>query len=71
MVMARYLPRSCPECRHYLGVVIPEPGRGASPQPVDAHCPVCGYRLGWTVIRGRSPVDQTPDRADGAPELCK
>ena len=51
--MARYLYRSCPKCKDYLGVVVPEPPEPVAVVPIDAHCAVCGFKLDWKIVIGR------------------
>ena len=43
--MARYLAHTCPRCRDYLGVVIPEPPGDSKEVPVDGVCLRCGFKL--------------------------
>jgi hypothetical protein len=46
--MARYIPRDCPKCGDYLGVVVPE---SKSPEiNIDAVCLHCGYKLDWRIL---------------------
>ena len=56
--MARYLSRTCPKCKEYLGIVVPESKRQEI--PVKGTCLDCGFRLSWRVVTGkkagRSPV---------------
>jgi len=50
--MLKYLYRDCPKCKDYLGVIVrdlPEPMREV---PIDAHCVVCGFKLGWRLVLG-------------------
>jgi hypothetical protein len=47
--MAKYLPRNCPMCRNYWGVVIAEPKDGRKFQPVHARCATCGYEIAWAL----------------------
>jgi len=54
--MAKYLPRKCPRCGDYLGIVVPEPPDPAQEVVVDAHCAVCNFKLDWKVISGRKPI---------------
>jgi C4-type Zn-finger protein len=51
--MARYLARSCPRCKGYVGIVIREPGRNVPLQAVNGRCTNCSYRMAWVVIRGK------------------
>ena len=53
--MAKYLYRTCPKCKDYLGVVVPEPPDPAGEIPIDAHCAVCGFKLAWKVVLGKRP----------------
>ena len=40
--MLKYLYRTCPKCKDYLGVVVRDPPGPMSEIPIDAHCVVCG-----------------------------
>ncbi len=51
--MARYLYRTCPKCKDYLGVVVPEPPEPVREVPIDAHCLRCGFKLLWKVVVGK------------------
>jgi len=51
--MAKYLYRTCPKCKDYLGVVVPEPSEPMEEVPIDAHCAVCGFKLSLAVILGK------------------
>ncbi len=42
--MAKYLYRTCPKCKDYLGVVVPEPPEPVTEVPIDAHCLRCGFK---------------------------
>ena len=53
--MARYLYRTCPKCKDYLGVVVPEPPEPVTEVAIDAHCAVCGFKLDWKVVLGQRP----------------
>lgn len=44
--MARYLARSCPRCRGYVGITLPEPAKNTPLQAVNGRCVDCDYRLG-------------------------
>ncbi len=50
--MLKYLYRDCPNCGDYLGVVVPDPPESKREVPIDAHCVVCGFKLGWKVVLG-------------------
>ncbi len=54
--MARYLHRTCPKCKDYLGVVVPEPPEPAQEVPIDARCLRCGFKLAWKVVTGRKSI---------------
>jgi len=54
--MAKYLYRTCPKCKDYLGVVVPEPPDPVTEVPIDAHCAVCGFKLDWKVVVGRKSI---------------
>ena len=51
--VAKYLYRTCPKCKDYLGVVVPEPPEPVDEIPIDAHCAVCGFKLAWKVVIGQ------------------
>jgi len=46
--MAKYLYRTCPKCKDYMGVVVPEPAEPVSEVPIDARC-CWGVSLGMNV----------------------
>jgi len=48
--MAKYLARSCPKCRGYLGIVIAEADND-NVKPISAYCTTCGYEIAWALIR--------------------
>jgi len=54
--MAKYLYRTCPKCKDYLGVVVPEPPEPVTEVSIDARCLRCGFKLDWKVIRGKNVV---------------
>ena len=54
--MAKYLYRTCPKCKDYLGVVVPEPPDPVTEIPIDARCLRCGFKLAWKVITGRKSI---------------
>jgi len=54
--MAKYLCRTCPKCKDYLGVVVPEPPEPVTEVPIDACCLGCGFKLAWKVMLGRNPT---------------
>jgi hypothetical protein len=51
--MLKYLYRTCPKCKDYLGVVVRDPPEPKKEVPIDAHCVVCGFKLGWKVVLGK------------------
>ena len=51
--MLKYLYRDCPKCGDYLGVVVRDPPESKREVPIDAHCVVCGFKLGWRVVLGK------------------
>ncbi len=51
--MLKYLYRTCPKCKDYLGVVVPDPPEPVREIPIDAHCLRCGFKLLWKVVLGR------------------
>ena len=56
--MLKYLYRSCPKCKDYLGVVFREPTEPKTEIPIDAHCVVCGFKLGWRLVLGGGQIRQ-------------
>jgi hypothetical protein len=50
--MARYIPRTCPKCRDYFGVVVIHPYPMAKTLPVDGYCATCQYRIKWSLVVG-------------------
>jgi len=51
--MLKYLYRTCPKCKDYLGVIVRDPPEPKREIPIDAHCVVCGFNLGWRLILGK------------------
>ncbi len=51
--MLKYLYRTCPKCKDYMGVVVPDPPESKREVPIDAHCVVCGFKLGWKLVLGK------------------
>ncbi len=52
--MTKYLYRTCPKCKDYLGVVVRDPPGPKSEIPIDAYCCRCGFKLlGKVVLGGR------------------
>ncbi len=52
--MTKYLYRTCPKCKDYLGVVVRDPPEPKREIPIDAYCCRCGFKLLWKVIVGVS-----------------
>jgi len=50
--MLKYLYRTCPKCKDYMGVIVPDPPEPEREVPIDAHCVVCGFKLGWRLVLG-------------------
>ncbi len=48
--MLKYLYRTCPKCKDYMGVVVRDPPKLMREIPIDAHCVVCGFKLGWKLV---------------------
>ena len=61
--MAKYLYRSCPKCKDYLGVVVPEPPEPVRDVPIDARCLRCGFKLAWKVLMGRNMLKSGDEKA--------
>ena len=51
--MTKYLYRTCPKCKDYLGVVVRDPPEPKREIPIDAYCVVCGFKLGWRLVLGK------------------
>jgi len=51
--MLKYLYRTCPKCKDYMGVIVPDPPESKREVPIDAHCVVCGFKLGWRLVLGK------------------
>jgi hypothetical protein len=47
--MAKYLARTSPTCRGYLGIVIAEPDN-ENVKPISAYFTTCGYEMAWALI---------------------
>ena len=59
--MLKYLYRTCPKCKDYLGVVVRDPPGLKSEITIDAYCVVCGFKLDWKVVLGKkSPLRSVP-----------
>jgi len=56
--MLKYLYRTCPKCGDYLGVVVPDPPEPEREVPIDAHCVVCGFKLGWRLVLGGRQLER-------------
>ena len=56
--MLKYLYRNCPKCGDYLGVVVRDPPESEREIPIDAHCVVCGFKLGWRVVTGSKGLER-------------
>ncbi len=63
--MLKYLYRTCPKCGDYLGVVVPDPPESKREVPIDAHCVVCGFKLGWKVVLGNKGLKTSKEAALG------
>ncbi len=51
MTPLRY--RTCPKCKDYLGVVVPEPPEPVKEVSIDARCLRCEFKLVWKVVAGK------------------
>jgi len=51
--MLKYLYPDCPKCGDYLGVIVLNPPESKREVPIDAHCVVCGFKLGWRLVLGK------------------
>jgi len=66
--MLKYLYRTCPKCKDYLGVVIRDPPESKREVPIDAHCVVCGFKLDWKVVLGDRHLKKTHAKGE---MVCK
>jgi len=63
--MLKYLYRDCPKCGDYLGVIVRDPPEPMREVPIDAHCVVCGFKLGWKVVLGNKGLTNEQGRGPG------
>ncbi len=56
--MLKYLYRTCPKCKDYLGVVVRDSPGPMSEIPIDAYCVVCGFKLGWKLVLGGGQLER-------------
>jgi len=56
--MTKYLYRTCPKCKDYLGVVVRDPPGPKSEISIDAYCVVCGFKLDWKVVLGGRQLER-------------
>ncbi len=56
--MTKYLYRTCPKCKDYLGVVVRDPPGPKREISIDAYCVVCGFKLGWKVVLGGRQLER-------------
>jgi len=56
--MLKYLYRTCPKCKDYLGVVVREPPEPMREIPIDARCLRCGFYLGWKLVLGNKQLER-------------
>ena len=54
--MLKYLYRTCPKCKDYLGVVVRDLPESKREVPIDAHCVVFGFNLVWRLVLGKKHV---------------
>jgi len=53
-IVRRYIPRKCPRCLDYFGVVVSQWPTEKREHQVNGFCATCGYQLkGWRIILGR------------------
>jgi len=57
--MPRYIPRQCPRCHDYFGVVVSQESKSNGEHPITAYCGQRSYQLkDWRLIVGRKrPVN--------------
>ncbi len=48
--LTKYLYRTCPKCKSYLGVVVPDTPDPMKVIQIDAYC---GFKLLWKVVLGK------------------
>ena len=49
--MARYIARTCPNCRDYFVVTATQTSTGNGAHPITAYCAMCGFQLkDWRLI---------------------
>jgi len=48
--MTKYLYRTCPKCKDYLGVVVRDPPGPKGEIPIDTYCCRCGFKLLGKVV---------------------
>jgi endonuclease YncB( thermonuclease family) len=53
--MIRCLYRTCPKCKDYQEVVVPDPSEPMKVIPINSYCTGCGFKLGWKVVLGQKP----------------
>ena len=56
--MTKYLYRTCPKCKDYLGVVVRDPPESKREVPIDAHCVLYGFNLGWKLVLGNLGLER-------------
>jgi uncharacterized paraquat-inducible protein A len=55
--LAKYLARTCPKCKDYLGALVRDPPEPKTEIPIDAYCCRCGFKLDGKVVLGKkSPL---------------
>ncbi len=59
--MLKYLYRTCPKCKDYLGVVVRDPPEPMREIPIDAACLRCGFKLEWRVVMGSKGLEREAD----------
>ncbi len=56
--MTKYLYRTCPKCKDYLGVVVRDPPGPKREISIDAYWVVCGFKLDWKVVLGGRQLER-------------
>jgi len=56
--MLKYLYRTCPKCKDYLGVVVRDLPGPKSEITIDAYCVMCGFKLDWKVVLGGRQLER-------------
>jgi hypothetical protein len=50
--MTKHLPRTCPRCSDFFGVIVGKTPAESAGAPVKGCCMHCGYQIEWKLING-------------------